>query len=71
MWRKKPPYEGPKTAEEVLGVVLKKLIDGVSIETIIDTLDEAENNLSEAVNVILECRTIIQEYQDWRKQNEQ
>lgn len=69
MWRKKQPYEGPKTAEEVLGVVLEKLTEGSAVETIVDTLEEAEDNLSEAMNVILECRNIIQEYQDWEKQN--
>ena len=71
MWRKKPPYEGPKTAEEVLSTVLEKLVEGASIETIVDTLTEAEDNLSEAMNVILVCSSIIQTYQDWRKQNEQ
>ena len=71
MWRKRPPYDGPKTAEEVLAAVLSKLEDGATIETIVDTLHEAEDNLSETMNVILECRNIIQEYQDWKAQNEQ
>ena len=67
MWPKKLPYNGPKTADEVLNVILPKLVEGTTIETIVDTFTEAEDNLSEAMNVILECRRIIQDYQDWSK----